>query len=157
MFGAARTLRWSKQQEDRNDAAKSVSLAFVAKWSADREARETKRNQIVVGTEAWKYFSRTRNSQYAQVIISCRVRPCPLHTPPVATIDRGAGRKGYQTRALRGSKSRNKVSVGKPEEGSLPRRQGCVRGERADERTKTRECDRSGSADARALLAGEKW
>ncbi len=63
------------------------------------------------------------------------LRPCPLYTPPVATTDwmaqwglrTGSGRlatttpsrKVRQTRSFRGSKSRNKVSVGEPAEGSL--------------------------------------
>ena len=64
------------------------------------------------------------------------LRPCPLYTPPVATTDWMAqwglrtgsrrlatttpSRKVRQTRSFRGSKSRNKVSVGEPAEGSLP-------------------------------------
>ena len=71
-----------------------------------------------------------------RVISSRWLRPCPLYTPPVATTDwmarwglrtgpgRSAtttqGRKVGQTRSFRGSKSRNKVSVGEPAEGSLP-------------------------------------
>ena len=71
-------------------------------------------------------------------VISLRwMRPCPLYTPPVATTDwmaqwglrTGSGRsatptqsrKVGQTWSFRGSKSRNKVSVGEPAEGSLPR------------------------------------
>ena len=65
------------------------------------------------------------------------LRPCPLYTPPVATTDWMArwglrtgpgglattpqGRKVGQTRSFRGSKSRNKVSVGEPAEGSFTR------------------------------------
>jgi hypothetical protein len=63
------------------------------------------------------------------------LRPCPLYTPPVATTDWIAqwglrtslgrlatttlSRKVRQTQSFRGSKSRNKVSVGEPAEGSL--------------------------------------
>ena len=63
------------------------------------------------------------------------LRPCPLYTPPVATTDWMAqwgiptglgmlatttlGWEVCQTWSFRGSKSRNKVSVGEPAEGSL--------------------------------------
>ena len=72
-----------------------------------------------------------------RVISSRWLRPCPLYTPPVATTDwmvqwdnrtdnlsTGNSWRAYleddQTWSFRGSKSRNKVSVGEPAEGSLP-------------------------------------
>ena len=72
-----------------------------------------------------------------RVISSRWLRPCPLYTPPVATTDwmvqwgnrtdnlaTGNSWREYleddQTWSFRGSKSRNKVSVGEPAEGSLP-------------------------------------
>ena len=71
-----------------------------------------------------------------QIISLHRLRPCPLYTPPVAATDwvswwvvwtelgTGSRRRDWkilQTLTLRGSRSRNKVSVGEPAEGSLTR------------------------------------
>ena len=69
-----------------------------------------------------------------RVISSCWLRPCPLYTPPVAPTDwvfRWIIRtapvfsswnlewKVWWTLTLRGRRSRNKVSVGEPAEGSF--------------------------------------
>ena len=69
-----------------------------------------------------------------RVISSCWLRPCPLYTPPVAPTDwviRWIIRtavvfsswillwKVWWTLSLRGRRSRNKVSVGEPAEGSF--------------------------------------
>ena len=71
-----------------------------------------------------------------RVISSCWLRPCPLYTPPVAPTDwvirwiiRTAAVfsswillwKVWWTLSLRGRRSRNKVSVGEPAEGSFAR------------------------------------
>ena len=69
------------------------------------------------------------------VISSRWLRPCPLYTPPVAPTDwmvrwgsrillsdwfaRKIAREVTQTLPFRGRRSRNKVSVGEPAEGSL--------------------------------------
>ena len=69
-----------------------------------------------------------------RVISSCWLRPCPLYTPPVAPTDwvirwiiwtavifgpQILQRKIWWTLSLRGRRSRNKVSVGEPAEGSV--------------------------------------
>ncbi len=84
------------------------------------------------------------------VINPRRLRPCPLYTPPVAPTDRTVrrgletagpprGRKAtgpplelVRTLSFRGRRSRNKVSVGEPAEGSVAKR--ADRGRRRRER-----------------------
>ena len=122
MFGAARALQWVDQR------------AYI--FIQVRKVEVIRRTRLVVGVGKCEWLPCTGNYTEAQVISLRWLRPCPLYTPPVATTDwmvqwdnrtdnlaTGNSWRAYleddQTWSFRGSKSRNKVSVGEPAEGSL--------------------------------------